>query len=164
VDKAIRAYASLSQPRHVDPGELAPEQHVDILVDGLKAILQAKMEKESCHAMKKKLFLMERKLSNFSSARHPDRELAIHTASKLLEVASGYEEPTGGHQRVMEVHGSAYALAAITRLPRRAGHLARTSTESAVEALRVLVREEDGAPWALPPDHAQAGSAACACG
>jgi hypothetical protein len=88
---------------YIDSCELGAEQHVDILVSGLKSILQVKMTSESRHGMNKKMFLMVRKLSNFLSIGHSDRELAVYTSSKLLEVACSNDESAQGNKQVMEV-------------------------------------------------------------
>jgi dihydroxyacetone kinase len=104
-----------------------------------------------------KLMFIVRKLGQYCSGGGCEHQLAVHTASSLLNLRShGEVTAAGQHEKIMQVQQAQSTMLSIT--PYYADNLTRVGAAEAVEALGFLVCEEAGAPRSLSSDHGDQGT------
>jgi hypothetical protein len=88
------------------------EEHVYTLVNGLRNVVEAMLGTEAEEKTRTRLVRIFRKLTSFCMSERFEHQLALHTASKLVELSSGCSKDAFGyqHERVMQVPCHATSL------------------------------------------------------
>jgi hypothetical protein len=156
----VSGYA-ISQSTAVAPK--TPEDHVNLILNGLARVVEAMLRIETEDKAQTQLARILRKLNRFCLGEHFERKLAIHTARKLLELSFVY--PTGEcgqqHERIMQVSCPRATVVLNCKNCPCAAYPARVRAPGTVEAVWIVVCEEDGASRTVPPDHAKEDATTC---
>jgi hypothetical protein len=143
------------------PVEALAEQHLDTLLSGLRSVIRGKVLHAAEERAQRQLFRILKKLDTFCSTDHFERKLALYTACKLIELSNS-SQSCGQHEQTMQVRPiTEYMQSLHDGNFYITGHFARTCAARSMEAIWLVVCEEDGSARLVSSNYATKNTTAC---